>query len=55
MLGAVSAAEFDRLLLLTVQIGVIIGLARLLGTLVQRVRQPQVIGRYAMRDPSAPQ
>jgi Kef-type K+ transport system membrane component KefB len=45
MLCAVSAAEFDRLLLLlTVQIGVIIGLARLLGTLVQRVRQPQVIG-----------
>ena len=39
------AADLDRLLLLlTVQIGIIIGLARGLGALMRRLRQPQVIG-----------
>jgi Kef-type K+ transport system membrane component KefB len=41
----VPAADLDRLLLLlTVQIGIIIGLARVLGALMRRLRQPQVIG-----------
>jgi Kef-type K+ transport system membrane component KefB len=41
----VPLGNFDRLLLLlTVQIGVIIGVARLLGVLVRRLGQPQVIG-----------
>jgi hypothetical protein len=41
----VPAADLDRLLLLlTVQIGVIIGVARVLGALMRRLRQPQVIG-----------
>lgn len=40
-----SSADLDRLLpLLTLQVGVIVGVARLLGVLFRRMSQPQVIG-----------